>query len=1377
MEKKITLIKTILVFLSLVIFPIFGCVIVTAESIDINDIVQVQNVGTLGLNVRQTPAGDEIGEKYDGDRGIVVDGPQYAYYGGVLFKWWKVLWQYDDLIGWSAEYYPNGVTYLIDVPPVAPTLISPGSSDPPGANLGTLTPTFQWTESYGADSYALAISEYPYGPGNVFYNPQHLYGTSHTIPSGILETGKLYRWQMQAWHSSELSPLSNILYFQITNYLTITFYTYPYNIGAITFNGNFYTAGQSIQVPYGTYNIVAFPSSGYSFNSWSSTCGSISNQYSISTTISVITSGYLMAFFETSPYYQINFQTVSSEGGGIYWASSNQIFYNGQSTLQFEGSHYVYAEESSGYYFTHWSSTGGITVDEPYSESTGLSVSGSGTLTAWFMPFGEHMITLLWTFDCGEMTFNGVRYNWDEGLYGKSLGVNTGVYPIVATPLIYFVFNYWTTTGGLSVADPYDESTTVSVSGPGTLTMHLLNRAIPECSPWEIDFGTHFSGWTESQTFEIWSSGYGTLIYTFSENIPWITISPSSGSSTGEHDVITISVINTDTMSGYFSDYIEIWYDDNTRAIAMGVYITIQGDNQPPEKPNIPWGPSGLKVGEVAIYKTNTGDNDGDQIYYWFDWGDGTNSNWIGPYDSGRIIDGVSHSWEELGHYYIKVKAKDEHNAESAWSDAFLIVIADPFYFVHITDIHSFGISFGNDEWVDAVEEIATWNPPPKFVICTGDLVDWGHYGDLNYDGFIEPLHGSKPNFFIDESENIPIYFCPGNHDSYPEDWFPMAVFIKSFDTYYDRIGSDYTFVKKDNYAIFSLNSGTGSDCVPPTGDGLDDKYGSEVTNFQNDIESLPDWYNVRLVMTHNPYISNENEGLFNNNREIFFNLCKNKNVDSLLCGHLHGLDQIQPILGTNTLQVNTNGFAKYSAYRKILVESDGRIYPQKIDYFTDKNGGGAWCNVEVHIYDNQGNHNGPNETGEIEHQIPKSYYSHWNFINDSLGINDTFTEFSCEKNDSIDYTYIIKSLSNDAMNLSLFTSIIGGGMIKVNYLNVAINENSIATFYANKSKYDYTLNIDNNGDGIVDMEIQPNEIICIELPYSPAKPSGPIIGYSNIAYNYITNTTDPENDQICYLFDWGDDTDSEWLGPFDSEETCSASHSWISNGIYNVKVRAKDSECHISEWSNTLTVIIDDISPTTTKTISNPKYGIDKEWVTSFTEFNLTASDVLSGIDSTYYRIWYNGIWTPWNEYTGNFTLTGEEKHYLEYYSVDYAGNIEETHNQTHYVDDSPPVVTISASPNSLWPPNHKMKNVLISGSATDAGSGIASVTFAVVDEYDLVEPTITGFGQTIQLQAMRYGYDMNGRTYTITATATDNLGHIATSSTIVRVPHDQGN
>lgn len=100
----------------------------------------------------------------------------------------------------------------------APALLSPGSGTAPGPFLDTLTPTMQWSAVPGADYYALAISEYPYGPSNVIYNPQQLYGTSHQIPRDVLQVdtqeNKKYRWQMQAHIGTDWGGYSNILYFE-----------------------------------------------------------------------------------------------------------------------------------------------------------------------------------------------------------------------------------------------------------------------------------------------------------------------------------------------------------------------------------------------------------------------------------------------------------------------------------------------------------------------------------------------------------------------------------------------------------------------------------------------------------------------------------------------------------------------------------------------------------------------------------------------------------------------------------------------------------------------------------------------------------------------------------------------------------------------------------------------------------------------------------------------------------------------------------------------------------------------------------------------------------------------------------------------------------
>jgi VCBS repeat-containing protein len=184
---------------------------VYASNFAIGDLIEVSD--TAGLKVRDSPAGNYITTESYGSRGIIRSGPRSASLGGVTYTWWYIEWR-DGVKGWSAEGYPGGVYYIKKVPPEAPIALSPGSSSEPGPIIDTLTPTLQWQASFGADYYALAISEYPYGSSHIIYNPQQIYGTSHTVPAGVLQPGKKYRWNLQAHSSGGWSPISNTLYFQ-----------------------------------------------------------------------------------------------------------------------------------------------------------------------------------------------------------------------------------------------------------------------------------------------------------------------------------------------------------------------------------------------------------------------------------------------------------------------------------------------------------------------------------------------------------------------------------------------------------------------------------------------------------------------------------------------------------------------------------------------------------------------------------------------------------------------------------------------------------------------------------------------------------------------------------------------------------------------------------------------------------------------------------------------------------------------------------------------------------------------------------------------------------------------------------------------------------
>jgi CSLREA domain-containing protein len=104
-------------------------------------------------------------------------------------------------------------------------------------------------------------------------------------------------------------------------------------------------------------------------------------------------------------------------------------------------------------------------------------------------------------------------------------------------------------------------------------------------------------------------------------------------------------------------------------------------------------------------------------------------------------------------------------------------------------------------------------------------------------------------------------------------------------------------------------------------------------------------------------------------------------------------------------------------------------------------------------------------------------------------------------------------------------------------------------------------------------------------------------------------------------------------------------------------------------------------------------------------------------------------------------------------------------------------------ASPNLLWPPNHRFVPIQISGVTNPAGGALTiSVTSIFQDEpvnspgSGNTSPDATGVGTaTPSVRAERDGGG-DGRVYHITFTATNGNGASCTGSVTVGVPHDQG-
>lgn len=120
---------------------------------------------------------------------------------------------------------------------------------------------------------------------------------------------------------------------------------------------------------------------------------------------------------------------------------------------------------------------------------------------------------------------------------------------------------------------------------------------------------------------------------------------------------------------------------------------------------------------------------------------------------------------------------------------------------------------------------------------------------------------------------------------------------------------------------------------------------------------------------------------------------------------------------------------------------------------------------------------------------------------------------------------------------------------------------------------------LDNEGDykTVLEWECLGDPTLAIseesQPPSTPDRPSGPTNGGVLEEYTYTTTATDPEGDEIYYLFDWGDGTYSGWIGPYLSGYTASVTNTWFEEGTYEVRVKAKDIHGKQSDWSEPLSV------------------------------------------------------------------------------------------------------------------------------------------------------------------------------------------------------------
>jgi len=242
----------------------------------------------------------------------------------------------------------------------------------------------------------------------------------------------------------------------------------------------------------------------------------------------------------------------------------------------------------------------------------------------------------------GSFQSRAIGYNHDtDEFYVSNWG--DPVWVLDNTGAIVDQFNLVTTTSTYGFA--YDPDP----NGPYLWVFDQTTGATSTIYQWDLTAGA-FTGFTYDVTPEV-GSGIGIA--------GGLWLSPDY-----QNGLMCIGGCVQDSTAPGVTDYLFVYE----------LYAT----NGPPEIPTID-GPTVGFAGEEIEYTLETTEPDGEDVYYYVEWGDGDIEDWIGPYASGEEVT-IGHTWTSADDYEIRAKAKDINDAESDWSDVIVltIVVTDP---------------------------------------------------------------------------------------------------------------------------------------------------------------------------------------------------------------------------------------------------------------------------------------------------------------------------------------------------------------------------------------------------------------------------------------------------------------------------------------------------------------------------------------------------------------------------------------------------------------------------------------------------------------------------------------------------------------------------